>query len=86
MTTATAVDLVFLVDSQRALPGLGRLDREKGAALMSAIDECNRRFGRGSVVPGQASVLPARCEWTTFDVRSPRYMTCLAELPVVRAS
>ncbi len=59
------VDLVPLVDSQRALPGLGRLDREKGAALMSAIDECNQRFGRGSVVPGQAGVLPARRGWTT---------------------
>ncbi len=81
------VDLVPLADSQRALPGLGRLDREKGAALMTAVDECNRRFGRGSVVPGQAGVLPARSGWSTkFEMRSPRYTTRLDELPVVLAT
>ncbi len=78
------VDLVPLADSQRALPGLGRLDREKGAALMTAVDECNRRFGRGTVVPGKAGVIPARREWSTkFEMRSPRYTTRLAELPAL---
>ncbi len=81
------VDLVPLADSQRALPGVGRLDREKGAALMSAVDECNRRFGRGTVVPGKAGVIPARRDWSTkFEMRSPRYTTRLDEVPVVRAT
>ncbi len=78
------VDLVPLAESQRALPGLGRLDREKSAALMQAVDECNRRFGRGTLVPGLAGVVPARRGWTTkFEMRSPRYTTRLAELPVL---
>ena len=81
------VDLVPLAGCQRALPGLGRIDREKGAALMSAIDECNRSFGRGTVVPGKAGVIPARREWSTkFEIRLPRYTTRLTELPVGRAN
>ena len=46
-------DLMPLTASQRAMPGLGQLDREMGAALMEALDACNRRFGRGAVVPGR---------------------------------
>ncbi len=40
------VDLVRLAASQRAMPGLGQFDRERGAALMAAVDSCNARFGR----------------------------------------
>jgi len=79
-------DLVPLAASQRALPGLGQIDREQGAALMAALDACNRRFGRGAVVPGAAGFAPRR-EWSTkFEMRSPRYTTRVDELPVVRAA
>ena len=79
-------DLTSLAASQRAMPGLGQLDREMGAALMQALDACNRRFGRGAVVPGAAGFAPKR-EWSTkFEMRSPRYTTRLDELPVVRAA
>ncbi|NEU14489.1 Y-family DNA polymerase [Methylobacterium sp. BTF04] len=79
-------DLMPLAASQRAMPGLGQLDREMGAALMEALDACNRRFGRGAVVPGAAGFAPKR-EWSTkFEMRSPRYTTRVDELPVVRAA
>jgi DNA polymerase V len=79
------VDLVPLERSQRALPGFGQLDRERGGALMEALDACNRRWGRGAVVPGSAD-MPERRKWATkFEMRSPRYTTRLDEMPVVRA-
>ena len=79
-------DLTPLAVSQRAMPGLGQLDREMGAALMEALDACNRRFGRGAVVPGAAGFAPKR-EWSTkFEMRSPRYTTRLDEVPVVAAA
>ena len=79
-------DLMPLSASQRAMPGLGQLDREMGAALMEALDACNRRFGRGAVVPGAAGFAPKR-EWSTkFEMRSPRYTTRVDELPVVAAA
>ena len=80
------VDLVALRDSQRALPGLGRIDRERSDALMAALDACNRRFGRGMVVPASTG-FAAKRDWSTkFEMRSPRYTTRLGELPVVSAA
>ena len=79
------VDLVDLATSQRAFPGMGQLDREKGAALMTAIDACNKRFGRGAVIVAKAGQTGARHWSTKFDMRSPRYTTSLDELPLVRA-
>jgi len=78
-------DLVPLHASQRAMPGLGQLDREQGAALMAAFDACNRRFGHGAVVPAAAGFAPARGWSTKFEMRSPRYTTRLDEIPVVAA-
>jgi DNA polymerase V len=79
-------DPVPLAASQRALPGLGQIDREQGAALMAALDACNRRFGRGAVVPGAAGFAPRR-DWSTkFEMRSPRYTTRVDEVPVVAAA
>ncbi len=53
---------------------------------MGALDTCNRRFGRGAVVPGSAGFAPKR-EWSTkFDMRSPRYTTRVDEVPVVMAA
>ena len=80
------VDLVAIRDSQRALPGFGRFDRDKGEALMAALDVCNRRFGRGTVVPGSSGFASKRNWATKFEMRSPRYTTRLDELPVVRAA
>ncbi len=76
-------DLVPLKTSQRAL--IGGFDRERGGALMDAVDACNRRFGRGSVVSASAGQEKARAWATKFEMRSPRYTTRLDELPVVRA-
>ncbi|MCJ2081832.1 Y-family DNA polymerase [Methylobacterium sp. J-090] len=79
-------DLMPLAASQRTFPGLGQLDREMGAALMEALDACNRRFGRGAVVSGAAGFAPKR-EWSTkFEMRSPRYTTRVDELPIVKAA
>ncbi|MCJ2035568.1 Y-family DNA polymerase [Methylobacterium sp. J-068] len=79
-------DLMPLATSQRAMPGLGQLEREMRAALMEALDACNHRFGRGAVVPGAAGFAPNH-EWSTkFEMRSPRYTTRIDELPVVRAA
>ena len=78
------VDLVPLATSQRAL--IGGLDRERGGALMEALDTCNRRWGRGAVVPASAGFAPRRTWSTKFEMRSPRYTTRVDELPVVRAA
>lgn len=67
------------------MPGLGQLDHEQGAALMAALDACNRLFGREAVVPAAAGLATKR-EWSTkFEMRSPRYTTRLEEIPVVAA-
>ena len=67
------------------MPGLGQFDRDRGAALMAAVDACNARFGRGTVVPGATGFAQRRSWSTKFEMRSPRYTTRLAELPVVGA-
>jgi len=45
---------------QRAMQGLGQLDREQGAALIAALHACNRRFGRRAVVPATAGLVTKR--------------------------
>ena len=61
------------------------MDRENATALMAALDACDRRYGRGTVVPATAGVVEKR-EWATkFEMRSPRYTTRFEELPVVAA-
>jgi DNA polymerase V len=77
-------DLVPLAASQRAL--IGGYDRERSAALMQALDACNARFGRGTVVPASAGVVDRRSWATKFEMRSPRYTTRIDETPVVRAA
>ncbi|WP_099868057.1 Y-family DNA polymerase [Pararhizobium haloflavum] len=55
-------------------------DREKSAALMTALDAINGKYGRGALVPAAAGI--KRREWQTkFDRRSPRYTTRLEALP-----
>ncbi|KQT80153.1 Y-family DNA polymerase [Methylobacterium sp. Leaf466] len=77
-------DLVPLAASQRAL--IGALDRERSGPMMEAMDACNRRWGRGAVVPASAGWMKARSWSTKFEMRSPRYTTRVAEVPTVRAS
>ena len=68
------VDLVLLAASQRTL--IGRLDRERSTRLMGALDACNVRFGRGSVVPARARLAQQRRTWAKkFEMRTPRYAT-----------
>ena len=78
-----STDLVPLQASQRAL--IGGFDRERGGALMDAVDACNRRFGRGAVVSAAAGLERERSWSTKFEMRSPRYTTRLDEMPVVAA-
>ncbi|MEE7494857.1 Y-family DNA polymerase [Methylobacterium oryzae] len=77
-------DLMPLESSQRAL--IGGLDRETAGRLMEALDACNRRFGRGAVVPASAGWAKDRTWSTKFEMRSPRYTTRVDELPVVMAA
>jgi DNA polymerase V len=79
-------DLAPLAASQRAMPGLGQLDRTRSAPLMAAMDACNARFGRGTVVPATAGLVEKRAWSTKFEMRSPRYTTRLSDLPVVDAT
>ena len=51
---------------------------------MAAMDTCNRRWGRGAVVPAAASVARRRKWSTKFEMRSPRYTTRVDELPRVK--
>jgi DNA polymerase V len=76
-------DLMPLVASPRAL--IGRLDRERSGPLMAAMDACNGRFGRGTVVPARAGLTDKRTWSTKFEMRTPRYTTQVAELPTVHA-
>ncbi|CAX23500.1 protein of unknown function [Methylorubrum extorquens DM4] len=75
-------DLMPFEASQRAL--IGGLDRERSRPLMDALDDCNRRHGRGSVVLASSGWAKARSWSTKFDMRSPRYTTRIDELPTVR--
>ena len=75
-------DLVKLAASQRAL--FDGFDRERSAALMGAMDACNRRFGRGTVMPAAANVERRRSWSTKCQMWTPRYTTQVSELPLVR--
>lgn len=87
----TGPDLEALVDIARIHPVPCAKCVAEGlqilvAALMEALNACNRRFGRGDLVPGGAGFAPKR-EWSTkFEMRSPRYTTRLDELTVVLAA
>lgn len=72
-----------LVTSERAARALIDAPDPRRAALMSAMDDLNGRFGRGSLFPGSSGV---RRGWTLkADMRSPAYTTRLGEVPVATA-
>ncbi len=78
------VDLVPLAVSQRAL--IGRLDRERSQRLTGALDSCNARWGRGSVVPARAGLERQRRGWATkFKMQTPCYTTRLDALPTAHS-
>jgi DNA polymerase V len=76
-------DLVPLAGSQRALLGIGQFNREHSSALMAAMDQCNKRWGRGTVVLAAAGFQKNRTWSTKFEMRSPRYTTSITELPLI---
>jgi DNA polymerase V len=76
-------DLVPLAESPRAL--IGRLDRERSGPLMAALDACNARWGRGAVVPARAGIATKRAWNTKFEMRTSRYTTNIAEIPIASA-
>jgi DNA polymerase V len=76
-------DLKVLEDAPRAL--IGQLDRERSAPLMAAMDACNARFGRGSVVPVRAELTEKRTWSMKFEMRTPHYTTQISELPIALA-
>lgn len=48
---------------------------------MGAMDACNVRFVRGSVVPAWAGLAQQRRAWTSkFEIRTPRCMVHVGEL------
>lgn len=75
------VDLVPLATSQRA--PVGAFERERGEALMAALDACHQR---GAVVPGAAGFAPQRGWSTKFEMRSPRHTTRISDILFVNAA
>jgi DNA polymerase V len=56
------------------------------ALLMSAMDEVNRRFGRGALHLASAGLDGERRPWSMKqERRTPRYTTHWNEMPIVRA-
>ena len=68
--------------------GLAELARDR-SALMEAMDNLNRRFGRNAVRVGSTTLVDQHSEvrrWAARqERRSPRYTTRWDEMPVVRA-
>ncbi|GJD95409.1 Protein UmuC [Methylobacterium iners] len=77
-------DLMDLDGSPRAL--INGFNRERSGPLMNALDDCNRRWGRRSVVVGSSGWTKDQSWSTKFEMRSPRYTTRLEELPKIRAA
>ena len=50
---------------------------------MAAMDSCNNRWGRGTVVLAAAGFQKSRTRSTKFEKRSPRYTNSVAELSIV---
>lgn len=59
-------------------------ERERGRALMTAIDSVNAAYGRGTVhFLGEGTSRPWKLR---SQFRSPKYTTCLADIPAARAA
>lgn len=56
------------------------------SALLTAVDALNRRFGRDTVHVGSTGASKQQTEWQMKQLRrTPRYTTCLADVPRARA-
>ncbi|SFV32223.1 DNA polymerase V [Devosia crocina] len=77
-------DLVPPAQSQRAL--FDAMDHERAAKVMAAMDKANRRWGRATVVPAatMGGAKKPQTFTTKFEMRSPRFTTRWAELPMCR--
>lgn len=72
-----------LVTTDRAPQALIDALDPRREALMIALDDVNRRFGRGTLVVATTGM---RKVWAVkADMKSPAYTTRLAEVPVVHA-
>lgn len=61
-------------------------DEDDRSALMATMDGINARFGRGAIRVASAGVGGEKREWQMRqDLRTPRYTTCLADIPIARA-
>ena len=86
---------VMLMDLQPDGVVQGELDLEDGdslvdiadkARLMTALDTINARYGRGTMTMASAGVEGKQKTWVMRQERmTPRYTTCLADLPIARA-
>ena len=72
-------DLILFEDRPKTL---FEVEKPKSAAVMSALDQVNNRFGKKAMV--LASEGMTRSWQLRSNHRSPRYTTRLADLPVVR--
>jgi DNA polymerase V len=60
---------------------------ERSSQLMSALDQVNRKFGKGTLKVASAGLEGDRREWEMKqERRTPRYTTDWGDVPVVRAS
>ena len=56
------------------------------SGLMTALDELNQRYGRGTVQVASAGLAGERRVWSMKqERRTPAYTTCWADMLVVRA-
>lgn len=83
---------VMLMDIGPAGIGQGELDFFGGSEgadkpdLMAAVDGINARFGKGMIRVASAGAGADGREWQMRqELRTPRYTTCLADIPIARA-
>lgn len=81
---------VHLLDLQDGAVEQGELDLDEGVqdrgTLMSALDDLNRRYGRGTITMGSAGTAGERRQWTMRQERkTPDYTTSWKDMPMVMA-
>ncbi|WP_295850301.1 Y-family DNA polymerase [uncultured Xylophilus sp.] len=81
---------VHLLELQDAAIGQAELALDEGGAdgghLVTAVDQLNARYGRGTVQIASAGTAGVRRQWVMRqDLKTPHYTTSWKELPLVRA-
>ena len=82
---------VMLLDLQSAAVQQGELDLQDDDApdrsrLMTALDELNQRYGRGTLLMASAGLAGDLRAWSMKqERRTPGYTTCWEDMPMVRA-